>query len=117
MPRKSVRFLQEMLPIISQNDREFAMLNVGRWFNADVSARRRTNQRRRLASGRMRLTSLRPNSCFIVDNDTAARHAVVNALEGRGAACTELASADEPFAELNKFAPSMIFLDISLRDS
>ena len=93
------------------------MLNVGRWFNADVNARRRTNQRRRLSPGRMRLTSLRPNSCFVIDNDAAARRTVVNALEGRGAACTELASADELFTELNKFAPSMIFLDISLRDS
>lgn len=93
------------------------MLNVGRWFGAEADNRRHTNQKNHRTQGRMRLTSLRPNSCFVLDNDPAARRLVVNAVESRGAVCTELAAVDQLFEMLGTFAPSLIFLDISLRDS
>ena len=93
------------------------MLKVGRWFGAETDDRRHTKQNNRRTQGRMRLTSLRPNSCFVLDNDPAARRLIVNAVESRGAVCTELAAVDELFDALGRFVPSLIFLDISLRDS
>ena len=88
------------------------MINVGRWFGAETDDRRHTKQNNRRTQGRMRLTSLRPNSCFVLDNDPAARRLIVNAVESRGAVCTELAAVDELFDALGRFVPSLIFLEM-----
>jgi EAL domain-containing protein (putative c-di-GMP-specific phosphodiesterase class I)/FixJ family two-component response regulator len=60
---------------------------------------------------------LRANSCFIVDDDPVGRRLITNAITSTGAVCIELDSLEAVSERLVSFVPSLIFLDISLRDS
>lgn len=93
------------------------MFNVAKWTGGALSEGGGYAAPMARRQMRAKVSGLRPNSCFVVDDDQAVRRVIVNAVEGTGAVCAEVASAGELFKMLAAFVPSLIFLDISLEDS
>ena len=93
------------------------MFKAGRWLASalgDDGVRPKPQWR---GTTRANGTPLRANSCFIVDTDPAVRKIIANAVASTGAMSIELDSLEAVADRLVSFSPSLIFLDISLRDS
>ncbi|HEV2630809.1 MAG TPA: EAL domain-containing response regulator [Pseudolabrys sp.] len=118
VPVTAVRFCKKSFSLMASAKMSgAAMFKARKWLAsalADESVRPKAKWR---GATRASGSPLRANSCFIVDDDPGVRRLIANAIASTGAVCIELDSLVAVSDRLLSFVPSLIFLDISLRDS
>jgi EAL domain-containing protein (putative c-di-GMP-specific phosphodiesterase class I)/CheY-like chemotaxis protein len=93
------------------------MFKAGKWLASALSEDSGQRSRKWNPPARGAGAPLRANSCFIIDEDPSARRFIANAVASTGAVCIELDSVPAVVDRLASFSPSLMFLDVSLRDS
>jgi len=93
------------------------MFGVGKFLGGISADGSRAARASHQSYSRIAPRGLRRRSCFVVDDDEQTRRVITAVIDGLGAVSTEMASGDELTTALDRFMPTLVFMDINLRDS